>query len=713
MEDEQAARQWIAASDRSPSVLYVRGPHNSGKTAKFLPGLWNAAREEGYAGLYLMHTALETCIADQYYCTSFCFVADATGAPTAKGTLSLLDYARFATATAAAIATENDRYFFGDYTKLALFFDIPAAPSPNFEVAIAALYKLLLVPRPDKVVKLVGLMTDDSQFILPGMLRLIPSESYTMPAGEPWVATAQSRKLKPQAEAQSRKLETQADELALQAECIAELKARRTVVCFFAGPSLVQPNDSFFQALLDAAVRQLPEEYVGAFRGRPSNPPGRQQLICQNVKADRVMDEADVLWRAGPKLLRMEWTGTNRFQFGLYTGLVLMGDPGANLPQPYLDPATGLFITRSSSISRDELATQAGFADSALNTEVIHIQDLGTPRAVPEKREGSAYGWHIGTTILRMIEMFPGYTYHQMPINWAETSEKAVQGTMLRLSEMGLTERYKDGHELTQIGRAALAVLPIVKHDLNAACLAASAIADPDIPAAARRVILRLAAVAAHPDMVAVPPDNQAAPATLLSRLAHSYWGPGRQHHHFGGLWVALGLWDLARLSSADFERLEETPEALSPGGGLVVLEEAECRNILDALRKLENTAGLQPTDDARAYELDGNGLYAVRKHLIFAFFDRLCQIGTKPGRGAAVFQLVVQVWLDEDTESLVPLEILRLGKIPGLPGVPGPLLFYAGLFIGRAGKYFFWNATVVAESAEELLGEAAFSVTW
>jgi hypothetical protein len=57
--DIDAARAYIAV-DPAPAILYIKGPHNSGKTTKTLPAMWRVAREEGYSGIYLMSSRIET-----------------------------------------------------------------------------------------------------------------------------------------------------------------------------------------------------------------------------------------------------------------------------------------------------------------------------------------------------------------------------------------------------------------------------------------------------------------------------------------------------------------------------------------------------------------------------------------------------------------------------------------------------------------------------
>jgi hypothetical protein len=270
---------------------------------------------------------------------------------------------------------------------------------------------------------------------------------------------------------------------------------------------------------------------------------------------------------------------------------------------------------------------------------------------------------------------------------------------------MGLVEYSHEpaygGRIITAKGQTALELLPLLDDNIHATSLAACATTDTDLSSAAKRVIVRLAAVASLQGL-AYPSSDKPIPTegdddSRLASIRQDCWGPGQRFCGLGGIWTMLGLWDMARMRSNGFKELEDLT-ILAPVGGTMGLREDGCQLALERVRSLEEGLGLEPTDELEAYKLDDAAFRRVQVHLATSFFEKLCQVATGPGRGAP-FHLVGNIGLEEDASmSLIPLGVALKGlRDLSVLKNPGALFFYRGVTKDPDGdKFYFWDATVV-----------------
>ena len=668
---DDVARSYLG-SDASPGLLIVQGPHNSGKTTRALSSLWTLAQKKGYAGVYIMSTRLEADLLSVYFqdTHSMDLRVAVTDRPIERGALTLVDYDQFA-ATAKA-----DRYLFGDYTKLLIVLDIPSAPSTEFEIAQAAIAKMLsdLSRSADKVMKLVGFVNGDSTSPRLGERLFRETTTYEMPTNKEGHIS------------QYRRVTTATEEIALEHECIEELARRKHVICFLQRPSLIDASLTFYEQLATVAWVRL--------RGNPS--PEHITVHPSLTMPDRDM------FRFG-KLVDMACQSNNRFQFEGNVGIVLTGEGTKYIG--VLDPATSLVVLSSVRITCEELATQCGFADvNSRGTKIIRLLSKVEIERLAPAPPSPAYNRQITTTVLRMIDMFPGQLPCDIPFSWAHTTDKLVREVTRRLTVMGLVEYSHEpaygGRIITARGQTALELLPLLDNNIHATSLAACAITDTDLPSAAKRVMARLAAVASLEDVACPSSDTTRAEEDgdrLLASIKQDCWGPGKRFCGLGGIWAALGLWDKARIRSNGFEQLEN-PTILAPVGGTVRLQMGVCKKVLRSVQLLEEKLGLEPTDELEAYKLDDAAFRRVQVHLATSFFEKLCQVATGPDRGAP-FHLVGNIWVEEEASmNLIPLGVTLKG-LQDLSVVenPGAIFFYRGVMKDPDDdKFYFWDATLV-----------------
>jgi hypothetical protein len=234
----------FVSSAESPAVLYVRGPHNSGKTMEMFPMFWRAAKEKGFAGLYLMGSVLETEIVAKDHNIGILKrmqLTAVTGVPTRAGVLTLADYAHF------TAAMKHDEYLFEGYAKLIIFLDIPFAATGHFEAAKGLIIKMLGAMS-DRVVKLVGFMADGCTFKFPGDQESPSTLECTMAAEKSWEDICQYFQMT-----------TAGDEMMLHIKCIQALENGHNVLCFLRRRSLRRPGMTFCGQLASQALARLAE----------------------------------------------------------------------------------------------------------------------------------------------------------------------------------------------------------------------------------------------------------------------------------------------------------------------------------------------------------------------------------------------------------------------------------------------------------------------
>jgi hypothetical protein len=658
----------FVSSDDSPALLYVRGPHNSGKTMETFPMFWRAAKEQGFAGLYLMGSGLETEIVAKDYAdgaSASMQVTATTGLPTQAGVLTLADYAHFND------AMKHAGYLFKGYAKLIIFLDIPFVPSGDFEAAKGLMTKMLETTS-DRVVKLVGFMTDGCTFRFPGDLEFPSRLECTMAAEKAWGDTSKYFEL-----------DSARHEMALHDTCIEALEKGNNVLCFLDRRSLRNAGMSFYARLATEALARLTGETC-------------TKVECVKVDRSWTMEKHAV--GQYPKLAWMDWNGSNRFQFEGRTSVIVVGVTQGWVPT--LDPTTGMIALSAVKVSREEIAAQCGFADPRY-TRVFRVVSDDDLSRLPAAPTSTAYNDGIYTTVLRMIETFPGKSYDLIPFDWAFTSSEMVLEVVRRLAAMGLVKDLRHGQTLTTKGLVALHVAKNLQDNIHAACLAAGAMVDPNLSPAAKRVILRLATIVAFPGLAKYESEYSIDQA---DKILGSCWGPGRRYSTMGCLWVTLGLWDNVRVCSNDFDGFDELDETIIPiADGTITLDKDMCLKALETLRSLETAAQLEPTNDLSAYDLDTTeAFYAVQGHLAASFFDRLCQAPLEADVGVP-FHFVGDLSLEEKSRvSLVPLKALvgKLREGPLLSGEPWAYFFYQKIMRTAGGEYRFWNPTIVPEAA-------------